>query len=269
MVSLAGAEPGLWSVLGGNGQIAMSLLKESKASLIEATVISVALVKDELGTGSISYEVEYVETGSEEKEVKSREYDIVIMAAPIFGSRNKVSFVDFPGPVTSFSQDFHTTIAMFVEGGVNASTFQLSKRDEFPPMLLTVTPDLFFNAISKQTPVGLESQPEREVWKTFLNKVPTEEQIARLFDNRTDLRLVDWLAYPEYKPNMDMPPFMLYDRLYYVNAIESAASAMEMSVIGSRNVALLAWNQWQGYFDKIDEISLSPTSGSDQERSEL
>ena len=47
---------------------------------------------------------------------------------------------------------------------------------------------------------------------------------------------------------------MLHDRLYFVNAIEAAASAMEMSVIGARNVAILAFNQWFGHFDKIDEL---------------
>ena len=35
---------------------------------------------------------------------------------------------------------------------------------------------------------------------------------------------------------------------------------MEMSVIGARNVALLAYNQWYSYFDKIDEIELNSDS---------
>ena len=85
-------------------------------------------------------------------------------------------------------------------------------------------------------------------------------QLQSLFDSRKDLRLVTWQAYPEYTPNMDLPSFVLHDRLYFVNAIESAASAMEMSVIGARNVALLAYNQWYSYFDKIDEIELNSDS---------
>jgi len=38
--------------------------------------------------------------------------------------------------------------------------------------------------------------------------------------------------------------FKLHDALYYVNAIEWAASAMEMSAIGGRNVAILAYNDF-------------------------
>ena len=85
-------------------------------------------------------------------------------------------------------------------------------------------------------------------------------QLKTLFDSRKDLRLISWLAYPEYEPNMELPSFVLHDRLYYINGIEAAASAMEMSVIGAKNVALLAYNQWFGHFDKIDELAF-PSSG--------
>ena len=37
-----------------------------------------------------------------------------------------------------------------------------------------------------------------------------------------------------------------------MNAIEMAASAMEMEVIGARNAALLAHHEWVGETDKID-----------------
>ncbi|CAG5123929.1 unnamed protein product [Candidula unifasciata] len=262
-VSLIGAESDLWSVRGGNKQIVELLLKESKASLIEAKVTSVILMKDELGTGSIAYEVEYEKTHADpNNNISSREYDIVVVATPVSGTKHRISFIDFPNPMTPFVQDYHTTIAMFVQGRINSTTFKLSHQDEFPTDLFTVSPDLFFNSIGKLSSVNPGSrseatgQKESAVWKTFLNKVPTEEQINQLFENRSDLRLVDWLAYPEYRPGNDLPPFMLYDRLYYVNAIESAAAAMEISVIGAKNVALLAFNQWHGHFDKIDELHL-------------
>ncbi|BFZ03905.1 hypothetical protein BsWGS_06944 [Bradybaena similaris] len=272
-VSLVGAEPGLWSVRGGNKQIAVSLLQESMASVLEATVTSVVLMKDQLGTGSVTYQVQYEKAHSaSSSNTNSQEYDIVVIATPINGTKKQISFVDFPGPVTAFLQDYHRTVAMFVQGRINSTTFKLSSQDEFPPQLFTLSPDLFFNSVGKQSPVNPDSRPEvaREtsdaVWKTFLNKVPTEEEISELFESRTDLRLVDWLAYPEYRPGADLPPFMLYDRLYYVNAIESAAAAMEMNVIGARNVALLAFNQWHGHFDKIDEVNLQ---ASEKVHSEL
>ena len=61
---------------------------------------------------------------------------------------------------------------------------------------------------------------------------------------------------------MELPSFVLHDRLYYINAVEAAASAMEMSVVGARNVANLAYNQWYSHFDKIDELTF-PTPGED------
>lgn len=79
-------------------------------------------------------------------------------------------------------------------------------------------------------------------------------QLRDLFDSRKDLRLVKWLAYPAYSPTKELPSFVLHDRLYFVNAIESAASAIEMSLVGARNVALLAYNQWHSHFEKIDEL---------------
>ena len=263
---MAGIEPGLWSLEKGNKGVAEAFLDNSKASLLKAAVKSVSLIKDELGT---SYEIEY----QKGEETNSREYDIVIIATPLETSKNKISLVDFPLNVAPFAQPLHKLVAMFTQGRINASMFGKTVAD-FPD-LLTISSEVFFNSIGKLTPVDPDSKPDKElptdhaVWKTFLNQVPLKEQIDSLFDEYEDLRLVDWLAYPDYKPGMDLPPFMLYDRLYYVNAIESAASAMEMSVIGAKNVALLAFNQWHGNYDKIDETSLPDVSKDSETKSEL
>ncbi len=52
----------------------------------------------------------------------------------------------------------------------------------------------------------------------------------------------DWLAYPVYNPPEECPSFVLDSGMFYINGIEKAASAMEMSAIGGKNVALLARN---------------------------
>lgn len=38
---------------------------------------------------------------------------------------------------------------------------------------------------------------------------------------------------------------------------------MEMSVIGAKNVALLAYNQWYSHLDKIDEVLVPSDSSQD------
>jgi len=53
-------------------------------------------------------------------------------------------------------------------------------------------------------------------------------------------RSVGFYAYPTYEVPQKLHPFVLdTDGLFYINAIEQAASAMEMSMISARNVANL------------------------------
>ena len=50
----------------------------------------------------------------------------------------------------------------------------------------------------------------------------------------------EWYAYPHYDPPEQFPPFVLDNGgLFYINSIEKAVSALEMSPIGAKNVALL------------------------------
>ena len=46
-------------------------------------------------------------------------------------------------------------------------------------------------------------------------------------------------TFPILTPTTDYQPVILADNLYYLNTIESAASAMEASVISGRNAAQL------------------------------
>lgn len=88
---MAGVEPGLWAVQGGNKNIAEKLLKASHAKLIKGKVTHVFQVKSEGGT--ISYEVQYDKTEAkpDEDRTGNREYDILIMATPVqSGTKLKV-----------------------------------------------------------------------------------------------------------------------------------------------------------------------------------
>lgn len=60
----------------------------------------------------------------------------------------------------------------------------------------------------------------------------------------TEKTATAWKAYPEYSTDMHLHNFKLHDALYHVNAIEWAASAMEMSAVGGRNVAILAYDDF-------------------------
>ena len=57
------------------------------------------------------------------------------------------------------------------------------------------------------------------------------------FSEKLETKVCDWLAYPDYSTNQTLSNFVLTNDLYHINAIEWSASAMEMSVIGAKNVA--------------------------------
>lgn len=49
----------------------------------------------------------------------------------------------------------------------------------------------------------------------------------------------NWNAYPKFAPPEDFARFELAKGIFYNNALENAASAMEMSAIAAKNSALL------------------------------
>lgn len=53
-----------------------------------------------------------------------------------------------------------------------------------------------------------------------------------------DVVTYDWQAYPAFAPPERFSPFTLEPGLYYNSAVESAASALEMSAVAARNNAL-------------------------------
>jgi Prenylcysteine lyase len=62
----------------------------------------------------------------------------------------------------------------------------------------------------------------------------------------------NWHAYPKFAPPEEFAPFELAKGIYYNNALENAASAMEMSALAAKNNALLvqqhlslAWRRGQ------------------------
>lgn len=134
------------------------------------------------------------------------------------------------------------------------------------------------SALSRQarpaSPRECADSPDRAVYKLFSPAPLTTADLGRLFRAYTVLAVVPWAAYPEYDPPPVLGSFLLDGgygggasvgdsgsdssgtggsrgggakgdvhavggRLVYVNAIESAASAMEMSALGGKTAAAL------------------------------
>lgn len=70
------------------------------------------------------------------------------------------------------------------------------------------------------------------------------------------VQVTEWQAYPCYSSHQRLPPVELHPNLYYLNGIESVASAMEMSSVAAKNIALLAYHRWNRQTDMVDQRDL-------------
>ncbi|KAG7476658.1 hypothetical protein MATL_G00085190 [Megalops atlanticus] len=264
-VSLAGTDPGLWAVDGGNKKVCSGLLYHSKAELIPAQVTAISTKQRPIKTGGMAslYEVSYIEKSGSAHAL----YDIVIVATPLHQGVSQIAFHGFSPSIPShFPGRYHQTIATLVHGLLNTSFLGVAD----PPSEFLVSDILtmehkgsIFNSLSSIDPVHIPpgySRPPasvRKVWKVFSPQPLTDTQLSQMFLSWEKVSEKRWLAYPSYsQPNRRTPPFVLHERLYYLGAVEWAASAMEMSAISARNLALLAHHHWHGMKGKIDQEDL-------------
>ena len=252
MVSLAGVqEDSLWAVVGGNRQIPEMALERSGARLHMCSVTSVERREKE---GRVRYSLE---TSEEDRGAGREEYDAVIVATPLY--ERAIEFRSFPTPVYTedlTSTTYHRTVAEFIDGEINPAFFGLDDNDRNFPLVNLVTDSAQnlapfpFCSVSVNVPSEEPqsanadySKPLTEdrsrVWKIFAPRPLTSEEKTQMFKTIRAEATVDWLAYPNYSPPEKFPSFELDGGVFYVNGIEKAASAMEMSAIGAVNCALL------------------------------
>ncbi|XP_017566709.1 prenylcysteine oxidase-like isoform X2 [Pygocentrus nattereri] len=266
-VSLACADSGQWAVDGGNKRVCSELLSHTKAELIQARVtdISLKMKPSESGTESSFYEVNYVGDSGPAHSI----YDIVIVATPLHEGLSDISFSGFSPPIPSpFPGHYHHLVTTLVLGQVNTSYLGIDQKPadfDVSDIFTTDNEALAFNSLSSvdptQLPPGYHRSPvnESKVWKFFSQEPLSEEQLREIFVSWEGVWEKRWLAYPSYSSSPHpMPPFVLHDRLYYLSAIEWAASCMELSVVAARNMALLAYHHWHDQTYKIDQEDLHP-----------
>ncbi|XP_072004955.1 prenylcysteine oxidase 1 [Engystomops pustulosus] len=261
-VSLAGCDSGLWAVEGGNKLVCSGLLYASKAQLVKGTVTSIEekVRPTKSGTTVSLYEVKYETDRGSILDM----YDIVVIAAPLIKEINNIKFLNFDPPIEAVSKPYHQTVATFVHGRINASFFGCPKPCQFSvsEILTTNEPTLFINSIGSVSPVKpvtesvISKASDIKVWKVFSPEPLTDEHLRLLFESYHAVIVRNWMAYPKYTPPEKMPPIILHRGIYYLNSIEMAASAMEMSAISAKNIALLSYHRWYGKDGQIDQENL-------------
>jgi prenylcysteine oxidase/farnesylcysteine lyase len=251
-------------VVGGNKQIPEKALSWANATFHHSEVLNITRVQQS-NSLSPKYTITYQDVagsslGDEGREdtATTEQFDAIIFANPLPISR--VAFTDFPQPVytPATTTPYHRTVATFVKGEVDPSFFGLKAYGkDFPFNIMTTasTPDeisfplccisLLIPSDATADTVAqyvkpVEQQPNR-VWKLFSTRPLTQEELDQIFSKRGEAVAIDWLAYPEYNPPEQFPSFVLDDGVFYINAIEKSASAMEMSAVGAMNCSLLTW----------------------------
>ncbi|XP_058917350.2 prenylcysteine oxidase-like [Kogia breviceps] len=256
-MSLAGAQGSLWSVEGGNKLVCSGLLKLTKANVIHATVTTVTLQQTE---GKPLYHVKYeneVGTGSDY-------YDIVVIATPLhLDNSSTITFEGFDPPIDVVQGSFQPTVVSLVHGYLNSSYFGFPDPKLFPfASILTTDFPSFFCALDNMCPVNVSAsfrrkQPqEAAVWRVQSPQPLLRSQLKTLFRSYYSVQAAEWQAHPVHGPRSPLPRFVLHDQLFLLNALEWAASSVEVTAVAAKNVALLAFNRWYQDLDKIDQKDL-------------
>lgn len=185
------------------------------------------------------------ENTAEDEVSRDQEYDAVILATPLTQDKSKIMLANFTRQFTfpGRYEAIHTTM---VRGELRPESLMMTEDDLVEEVLVT-NPKLMFNSFGLQTPVEDATCKEDPVgvWKIFSPHSIPEEHLDIFFKRRESTDVVSWLAYPHYSSNQTLGDFELVPGLYHLNAIEWAGSAMEMSVIGAKNVALLTYKHWK------------------------
>nr|XP_057912837.1 prenylcysteine oxidase 1 isoform X2 [Doryrhamphus excisus] len=264
-VSLAGADSGLWSVDGGNKKVCSGLLYHSKSELIRARVATISFKArpSKKGPSSSFYEISYVDDTGAGHSL----YDIVVIATPLHQGKSDITFSGFsPAIPSQFSGSYHQVFSTLIHGVLNTSYLGIKRPASEFTVSEVLTTDCKGSAIyslMSVDPVHIPARYSRppashsQVWKVFSPQSLVQEELQRMFLSWDSVSETQWLAYPAYRtPIRHTPPFILHSRLYYLNAVEWAASAMEMSAISARNAALLAHHRWYGQTGRVDQEDL-------------
>lgn len=232
-VSLAGGMVGsLWKVKDGNFQLPEKVIQHNAVNLVKGSVTSI------LKSGA-RFSVSYSSSAGVEAAVETEEFDAVVLATPLHNAD-----LILPSDVTVVPQEFQRTVATFVNGDLAP----LVPGVENPGDILTVVSkeELIFSSIGFKG----KGEPGKN-YKIFSKKPLSDSEIKKLFRKVNEMKVVDWNAYPKYSARKTLPDFELMPGLYHINAVEAAASAIEMSCIGSQNVALLVFQ----YLENVENIN--------------
>jgi len=230
-VGLAGTGGSLWAVEGGNKKIASCNMRNARASGYRGTATQISRKKE-----GFSVRIEF-----EAAAPVTKDYDAVIIAAPL---TSDLGAIKLPADVEpNFPGHYHKTVATVVQGELIPSAVGFKADSSFTTTNFYLSPTSDIVSIAKLTPVDYKPGEDDDlpsVYKIFSKRKFSESELNEMFTDINFTHTVPWLAYPHYSTKDDFSSFELAPGLYYLNRMEWAASAMEMSAISAKNVAKMA-----------------------------
>lgn len=248
-MSFAGAGSQLWSVFGGNKLLPKKLVENSNSTLLLNTRVDSITY---LGPNRFELKI-----SSKSGQTYTKTYSSVIIGTPL--TENQIQFLNFSVNLNQNigKRKYHRTVSTLVAGKLNK---KFKGKD-----VLSINKSNFFTSIGRVYPVDDSTDEKIPVFKVFSPTPLTTEELNKIFDETKVVRVNDWFAYPEYDSiSAPLPSFILFPGIYHLNAIEWAASAIEMSLIGGRNVALLAYNHFGGKASNVFSENKLKKSSNDE-----
>lgn len=225
VLSAVGGADQPFAVDGGNAQVCERLLEAASAEVRTGTPVRRVTRHPSADT---TYALE-TEDGTEER------FDAVCLATPLEVADIDFRNVDLPANVAD--RRYVTVHVSIVAGRLDPNYFDRRSADGIPEFVLTkaAAEDPFMFLLKR----GETEDGNANIYQLWSRRAGDADRLDEVFARIDAHRTVTWEAFPELSPGISMPPFRLAPGLYYVNAAESIASAMEAEAIGSRNVANL------------------------------
>ena len=234
MVSLAGAglDGGeLFSVNGGNDRMIQAILTD-KANVdirLNQAVTSVTNLALTIN-GPQKYEV-LTTNGQRDT------FDIVVVACPL-----DLANIDLPNYELKMDREYQTVHANFIAGEIDYRYFNNVENN--PQTIFTIENEAIpFVSIAK---TSFATDWDLPIYKVFSRQALADTFFNQTFKNRKGKIHQEWKAYTVLSPMKEWPPFKIDDGLFYINAMESAVSAMETEAIAARNIANLTLDFMKG-----------------------
>eukprot|EP01130_Rhizamoeba_saxonica_P015148 TRINITY_DN673_c0_g1_i2.p1 TRINITY_DN673_c0_g1~~TRINITY_DN673_c0_g1_i2.p1 ORF type:complete len:333 (-),score=48.51 TRINITY_DN673_c0_g1_i2:33-1031(-) len=217
-----------FTVKQGNSFLVEKLFKNSSANVnLKTTVTKISKLSNGL------YEVSH--------KVKEN-YDAVFMATP-YENSNGLVLENMDNPITHKREYKHWYVTIFVAKTLNSTYFKV---DPVPDVIFTTSgyDDLPFVTLSFRG----QTKSGKQVFKTFSNKPISDETMGMIFCDVSYKTEQHWpLTFPDFSPIKydEMQPFLVDKHFFYLNSIESVATAMEASAMAAKNGANLLKMIWK------------------------